>query len=190
MSSWTADSFSNWTGCLVRYDYGNMVKIMLDIPPVLWDNPVMNIHDALDLGKNLLAKHNLSPEWSIEYDRAKTRFGQCSHVDKTITISFPMVKLNDVEHVREVILHEIAHALCDPSVGHGPRWKLIAKRIGSNASTTYDPKVVNNPRPKWRGECGYCGQVYLRHRRRGTLCGKCRSTIRWVPNSTKPSSPW
>jgi predicted SprT family Zn-dependent metalloprotease len=41
-------------------------------------------------------------------------------------------------HVIDVILHEVAHALAGPFVGHGPTWKTIAKEIGCSANRCVD----------------------------------------------------
>jgi predicted metal-dependent hydrolase len=32
--------------------------------------------------------------------------------------------------LEQVLLHEIAHAICDPQVYHGPQWKKVASDLG------------------------------------------------------------
>jgi hypothetical protein len=60
---------------------------------------------------------------------------------KTITVSRFLVS---DDHVRGVILHEIAHALAPPKCGHGEEWKIIAQRIGASPErcAETDVKVI------------------------------------------------
>ena len=35
------------------------------------------------------------------------------------------------EQIRDTVLHEIAHAIAGREAGHGPLWKVTARRIGA-----------------------------------------------------------
>jgi SprT-like family protein len=60
--------------------------------------------------------------WSLVFRQARSSFGICDGRQKRITISAPLTLLNDIDEVRNTILHEIAHALTTDR-GHGRLWK-------------------------------------------------------------------
>ena len=70
----------------------------------------MNLNDAKTLANELMNQHGLY-DWTFMFDDAKLRFGQCRHRSKEISLSRELTELNDVVHVKDTILHEIAHAL-------------------------------------------------------------------------------
>lgn len=90
----------------------------------------MDIHEARDLALATLARHDLS-DWSVAFDRATKRFGLCRHRTKTISLSAPLVKLNDIDAVTDTIRHEVAHALAGHAAGHGPQWRAMCAVTGA-----------------------------------------------------------
>lgn len=114
--------------------------------------------------------------WRFAWDRAVRRFGRCSYVRKTISLSIKLVVLNRDEDVEDTIRHEIAHALIGPGFGHGHVWKAKARAIGARpracataaeGKRTLQGSIV--------ATCWTCGNVVRRHRvsRRKTACGAC-----------------
>ncbi|WP_159599725.1 SprT-like domain-containing protein [Agromyces humi] len=98
----------------------------------------MDTTQALRLGRELMAQHGLAG-WTISYDRAEIRSGLCKYGPKQITLGRAFVASAGEPAVRNVILHEIAHALVGAYVvrygrrvrsGHGPEWKELAISIG------------------------------------------------------------
>src|SRR5690242_11321616 len=87
----------------------------------------LNLADAKRLAEQLMKTHNVSLAWSFRFDSAKVRFGKCDYRGREITLSRHLVELNDEAEVRDTILHEIAHALVRPNVGHGPAWQRVAQ---------------------------------------------------------------
>lgn len=80
----------------------------------------MNVTEALWLYAELAEKHGLE-DWKIVLDtRTETRAGLCSHRKRTISISKWFVEQAPADEIRNVMLHEIAHALVGPGKGHGP----------------------------------------------------------------------
>jgi predicted SprT family Zn-dependent metalloprotease len=132
----------------------------------------MNILDAKRLAERLMKTHKLTPAWSFHFDSAKVRFGKCDYGKREITLSRHLVELNDEAEVRDTILHEIAHALVRPSVGHGQAWQRIAHAIGCNARRCYGDEVVR-PKPRHKGTCPACHRVVYRHRRVMIACAHC-----------------
>jgi predicted SprT family Zn-dependent metalloprotease len=133
----------------------------------------MNLHEVEKLADLLMARHGLDEEgWSFEFDRAKRRFGQCRHQDKAISLSEHLTRLNAREKVKDTILHEIAHALAGPGVGHDPRWRQIAAEIGAWPERCY-PHSVETPECEFQWLCPSCGAKGRAHRRDVRWCSSC-----------------
>jgi predicted SprT family Zn-dependent metalloprotease len=145
----------------------------------------MNLLDAQRLANDLMAKHNLFIQgWRFEFDNAKRRFGACHYGSKRITLSRALVELNDLETVKDTILHEIAHALVGYRHGHNSVWQAKALEIGCNGQRCYSSKEVTTPKLKYKATCGGCGKVYQKARmtakslRCKSAC-KCQTNIGW-----------
>lgn len=121
----------------------------------------MDIREAEILARQLIRKHGLEG-WTFSWDAAKTRFGACHFSSRRIQLSRPLVELNDHPTVRDVILHEIAHALAyrqHGARGHGRIWKMICVQIGARPERCYSSRNVKTPLGKW----------ILRHRESGEV---------------------
>lgn len=75
----------------------------------------------------------LGPSWKFEWFQEDTHFADCDVERYVIRLSQPMVADETEAHVRDTILHEIAHALAphDDEKEHSHRWKRIATDIGA-----------------------------------------------------------
>lgn len=145
-------------------------------------------------------------DWSFEFDNARHRLGGCHPSERKITLSRAMVELNDQATIREIMLHEIAHAILERRIDqllaewgdelgpiternvrskykpHGAEWKAIAETIGATPNgRCASPDVVTVP-ARWVATCAACGSVYRRHRRKGgnTSCN-CGGDDRYNP---------
>lgn len=133
----------------------------------------MNLRTAQELAQGLMKDHGLEAKgWAFSYDNAVRRFGATHYSTKRITLSRTLTELNTVIHVKDVILHEIAHALVPRGVHHGKTWKRKAAAIGCSATTYYSTAVVK-PAKKVTGTCSNCSRVIERNRRDNIACGKC-----------------
>ena len=132
----------------------------------------MDTNDALALARELLDRHGL-PDWDVRLDHARRRAGSCRYAQRAITLSRHLIPLYEEDYVREVILHEVAHALTGPDHGHDAAWRATARRIGSNGRRLVDPEAPKVPAP-WRGVCP-SGHVAERFRRpsRPVSCARC-----------------
>lgn len=159
----------------------------------------MELRAAERLARELMSQHGLAG-WSFAWDRARRRFGTCSVERRRITLSAYLTHLNDEAHVRDTILHEIAHALA-PGDGHGARWKAACRRIGATPERCYreaaDPRVtlaatdagrsqtavgaVVAPKTGLRVGCATCNWWVGRHRITWAVqqCRKCGTTVTW-----------
>jgi predicted SprT family Zn-dependent metalloprotease len=73
-----------------------------------------------------------------------------------ITLSAPLTKSNSELHVRNNILHEIAHALAGPGHHHDQAWKTIAKSTACNGERGYGHDV-KTPLGRYTIFCPACG---------------------------------
>lgn len=121
----------------------------------------------------LIRLHLESDHWSFDFDHAKTRFGQCDHHAKRITLSRYLSERESDDDVHQVLLHEIAHALAGPRAGHGPTWKKIAFDLGYDGGRTHDAPAATD-KARWLGVCP-SGHEIIRFRRpsKDTSCAKC-----------------
>ncbi len=72
--------------------------------------------------------------WEISFDSAKKRAGICKINTKEISFSINHIENNDIETIKDTILHEFAHAIAYhlySDSGHGKHWKLVARQIGA-----------------------------------------------------------
>jgi len=140
----------------------------------------MNLYEAAHLAQELMGQHGL-PGWTFGFDHARRRFGRCDYRRKRITLSRPLTWLNEIDEVRDTILHEIAHALC-PDDGHGARWRATCRQIGARPIRCYtDEAVVSPPRAaaRYRFGCPQCDRCIERRRRsrHRYLCKMCQGKV-------------
>ncbi len=131
----------------------------------------MNIYDAKRMAQDIMLEHGLH-NWTVTIDRAKRRFGQCRYATKQISLSEPLTRVNTEDHVRQTVLHEVAHALVGPGHGHDAIWKSQARRIGvKHAASRSAGEAAPAP---IKGTCPNCGGEFGRHRRPSgdRYCGK------------------
>lgn len=132
--------------------------------------------ELLSLGYSLLQHHNLS-EWSFKLDRSKSRAGLCNYTRRTISVSH-LLAHQDEASIRNVILHEIAHALVGPSHQHDAVWRDKAIAIGSDGNRCHTLQLCIAP---YRVACS-CGKVdfcrfRLTNKLYQTKCRHCQSTL-------------
>lgn len=134
----------------------------------------MELEPAAALARELLGRYGLN-DWRFGFDHARSRFGLCSHHNRTISLSRHLTRLNDDSHVRETILHEIAHAKAGYRAAHGPKWRAIARQLGCRPRACYDHRTIKVPDRAWVGICPHCSDTIARHRRLDKVlaCAKC-----------------
>lgn len=124
----------------------------------------MKLTEAKQLAYALMLEHGLvSVGWRFKFDNAVIRLGLCKHSTKTISISKPITRLNDVAQVRNTLLHEIAHALVGRNHGHNATWRFKAISIGCNGQRCTNSVVSVDP--KYKIVCAMCGTSWPCHRK-------------------------
>lgn len=97
----------------------------------------MDLHDVNALARSLMAEHGIGDTWTFVFDNATRRMGQCRYAQRTISVSRHYAQHADEAHVRDTLLHEIAHALT-PGARHGLRWKAMAQKLGATPKACAD----------------------------------------------------
>jgi len=138
----------------------------------------LRLRKAESLARALMRAHDLGG-WGFRFNNAKKRFGYCDSEQHTLSLSRHYVSLNSEELVRDVILHEIAHALVGEGNGHNEQWKKVANSIGASPQRCV-PNHVKRPRHKvkrlprkWIGTCPKCSRETRRTRRFNVACRQC-----------------
>lgn len=138
----------------------------------------MTPDSALRLAESVLRAADL-PDWQVRVGNAKRQLGLCRYKDKRIVFARRLLESGDDALIKDVILHEVAHALAGPQAKHGPAWKRIAIAIGANPkSRTEAGSLAPAPAP-WVGTCPACGATRELYRppRRVVSCGACSKTF-------------
>lgn len=141
----------------------------------------------------LIALH-LDASWTFGFDNAKRRAGLCDYTRRRISVSRYLTARYDDDTNHQTLLHEVAHALAGPTVGHGRAWKAIARDLGYVGGTTHAGETATELAP-WVGVCP-AGHVAYRHRRasRPTSCARCaprfdaRHILTWTRREITPAA--
>lgn len=123
----------------------------------------MKTSEAGILALELMKAHGLT-DWTFRWDRAKLRFGMCNSSIKTISLSLPLTELNEESHVKETILHEIAHGLVGSRNQHNWIWKHAAIKIGAKPIRCYSADVIQGY-ANWVAECIFCHNKFKMFRK-------------------------
>lgn len=133
---------------------------------------------AIDLSIELMETHGLEG-WRIKLDHARRRAGQCDYSSKTISLSRLYIRHAEQDHIRDTILHEIAHALVGPNHGHDTVWRQKALEIGCTASRCH---TMSFARARWMMRCpNGCFSVERHRRKSGLICASCKTAVEFCP---------
>jgi predicted SprT family Zn-dependent metalloprotease len=132
---------------------------------------------ALELASSLMNEHGLAG-WRVKLDHARRRAGQCDFTAQTISLSRHYVRYAETDHIRDTILHEIAHALVGPKHGHDAVWRQKAREIGCTANRCH---TLSFSATKWIMQCPNGCFAVERHRRKmGLVCASCKTVVEFV----------
>ena len=129
--------------------------------------------DAEDLARRLMRRHGLK-DWQFGFNRRKRSMGLCRYTVERIELSSYFVAAHDEPSIRDVILHEIAHALAGHEAAHGPLWRAICSAIGARPERCGEAEM---PTGRWLAICPGCRRQFDRIRRpprnRRYMCPRC-----------------
>lgn len=132
------------------------------------------------LAREKLTAHGLwAKGWRFQWNTTSKRHaGWSKPRTRRIEVAEWVLELDwPWEEVRDVVLHEVAHAIVWRDGGlassHGPEWKRVAERIGADPTRCYDGSLPTVER-LWREYCPECGWERRLHRLgRGGSCPDC-----------------
>ena len=93
-------------------------------------NGAERLNSVAGMARRLMDEHGLTG-WTLAFVEAKGRLGDCHFRNCVIRISRNHALEGSEEQIRDTVLHEIAHAIAGREAGHGPLWKITARRIGA-----------------------------------------------------------
>ena len=144
----------------------------------------MNTEKAFALAQKMVNDHGLAG-WRIVRRNYKSTGGVTYFGTKTIGLSATLAEKWTETQLRQIVLHEIAHALVGGDHGHDKVWSAKARSIGYTGGRTHDLPTVER---RWIVSCPNHGELGRRHNRaRSTrYCAKCTNPVQWT-DTTKPS---
>jgi predicted SprT family Zn-dependent metalloprotease len=80
---------------------------------------LMHMHGVISMG------------YRFQFANRKRSIGRCTYSKRLIELSLPIIRHAEEDDVINVILHEIAHALC-PGDGHGKLWRKTFISLGGD----------------------------------------------------------
>jgi predicted SprT family Zn-dependent metalloprotease len=125
------------------------------------------------LAESKMGEHLDLNLWSFGFDSAKRRAGLCNYTNNSITISRYLVDIHTIDESMQVVLHEVAHAICGKREGHNKKWLATAKSIGYRAERFTGTEIAQET-ASWIGTCKN-GHKHYRYRQpsRPLACGLC-----------------
>lgn len=136
---------------------------------------VMTQAEARCYAEELMRQHGLTERgWSVQFDRAKVRSGQCNYRQQTISLSRHLLSIRSREESINTITHEVAHALVGRGHGHDRVWARKHRELGGDGKRVYQMEGID-PKAPWIAVCGHGKEVAAYHRKPKRLAGwRCR----------------
>lgn len=136
----------------VKIDMESVAPILVKEKPLL--SSELNDKQKLQEEFNELNQRYLHSKWHLEWSNTKRRWGDCSPLQKRIRLSEHMLKLHNIDELRNTLRHEVAHAITFEVHGrcqqHGPEWKKWAIQLGAIPKACRAPKQrVVDPKAKY-----------------------------------------
>ena len=127
---------------------------------------LIKLHKVKEFALQKMEEWGLIEEgWSFVWDtRAVRRYGQCRYRKREIGVTKVLANLNTIEETKDVVLHEIAHALTGPGHGHDFVWKRMCRKVGARPERCYTPEdkggTVKTTKGKYKLINKDTGKVY------------------------------
>lgn len=126
------------------------------------------------MARNLMDQYGLH-DWTLKFNNAPRQAGLCDPKNTTITLSAPLMLLWTEDQDRDIVLHEIAHALTPGPGSHTRAWRQVFLAMGGSGHRCWSD--ANDGRPTvpapYTGVCpgGHPHSAYRRPK--GSSCGEC-----------------
>ncbi|ASR87250.1 SprT-like protease [Mycobacterium phage LastHope] len=137
----------------------------------------MSQMEAHQITVGLIREHGLIG-WTVAWDNARRRAGQCRYSTRTISLSRALLRQRSYDDTMMTITHEIAHALVGPKHGHNAVWAAKHRELGGNGQRCFEHLDESAP---WMGTCSH-GKKFARYRAPKRLDGwRCRCAAGGTP---------
>jgi predicted SprT family Zn-dependent metalloprotease len=153
------------------------------------DEDTDNLAWLLAEADRTLAQYGLLQQgWEFKLSNGINQVGWCWWSKKVIAISKRYIDNSPREELRDVLLHEVAHAL-QPAERiltrrgyrfdiHGPKWKAKAREVGARPNRCTEFAVIDAENYRWLISCPSCGRSWKRHRLKRmmhtAICPACK----------------
>ena len=120
-----------------------------------------------------MSKHLDPSKWSFVFDSGKRRAGLCDHTNRRISLSKHLVQLHSIEQSRQVLWHEIGHAMVGANHGHDKTWLAAATKLGYK-NEKFSGRTIDENQATWLGMCPN-GHKYYRYKKPTGVasCSQC-----------------
>ena len=136
---------------------------------------LIKLHKIKEFANEQLKKWGLTGsydnDWCMVWDtKAKRRYGQCRYHKQEIGITKQLANINSIEETKDVVLHEIAHALTGIGHGHDALWRRMCIKVGARPERCYSSEAtggnVKQVKGKYKVINKDTGEVYSYYHRR------------------------
>ena len=136
---------------------------------------LIKLHKIKEFANEQLKKWGLTGsydnDWCMVWDtKAKRRYGQCRYHKQEIGITKQLANINSIEETKDVVLHEIAHALTGTGHGHDALWRRMCIKVGARPERCYSSEAtggnVKQVKGKYKVINKDTGEVYSYYHRR------------------------
>lgn len=129
----------------------------------------MTLKDATEYAEELMGSTFLGVNlekcrWEFSLDKSKSWAGLCDFNKKKIYLSSFYISHFDRWQIRDILLHEIAHAVASikyGDYGHGKGWKKVCVEIGAKPSRFF--KLPETIKYKWEIKIKSINKVVKRY---------------------------
>lgn len=121
----------------------------------------MKMTEVMNFGLDLMEAHGLIGNgWTLNISNDIRYIGCCKHQEKEITLSDHYFETLPIPELRDVLRHEIAHALVGFGHGHNSVWKRKIMELGGTPRATRRISFENQP--GWAPSFNYKGRTISR----------------------------
>ncbi|MCZ6539670.1 MAG: SprT-like domain-containing protein [Chloroflexi bacterium] len=125
--------------------------------------------------------------------RMRRTLGSYTPSQKQIAISSRLLAMGDEADIRQVVLHEVAHAIVHARHGektsaHGREFRAVCDEMGIKPRRHVDVSTEKwQSRVRFLSKCGYCKVIIVRKRRMRSV--RCGCGVKVYPKSWRAAAP-
>lgn len=132
--------------------------------------------------KYLSWKYNLV-DWKLSYKDMITDGGYTIIKDKHIVLSRYAVDRLDIYQLRDLIIHEVSHALSPGFPPHKKEWRETCKKLGGSGETRCSDFTLPQDY-RWKAICKNCSTFIYYERRAALWCKTCGNYLEYKINKS------